>query len=225
MFFSLVKNLPILRVRFVYFCQVWAVAKWIGVFPHIFAQNICIYQNLVFVSCTHRDLYLINQSQAFMHRLSIKVAKSSCCTGHKERTERKSSLSGDQGGAVQLRLAATHISRSQCHNIAAATLVHRTLTFERPAPSCLWDLRADDQVPLVPSSTPSCSWSWILLSAQDKQVTTLSPSQLAARQQQRGQFEAAAATWGKAIIQRSAIIRRRERQKREKIDVLSSLQQ
>ena len=61
--------------------------------------------------------------------------------------------------------------------------------------------------------------------AQDRQVTTLSLSQLAARQQQRGQFEAAAATWGKAIIQRSAIIRRRERQKREKIDVLSSLQQ
>ena len=93
-----------------------------------------------------------------MHRLSIKVAKSSCCTGHKERTERKSSLSGDQGGAVQLRLAAAHISRSQCHNIAAAALVHRTLTFEPPAPSCLWDLRADHQGPLVPSSTPFCRW-------------------------------------------------------------------
>ena len=108
-----------------------------------------IYQNLVFVSCTHRDLYLINQSQAFMHRLSIKVAKSSCCTGHKERTERKSSLSGDQGGAVQLRLAATHISRSQCHNIAAATLVHRTLTFEPPAPSCF-----SEQIIRVPRCPP-----------------------------------------------------------------------
>ena len=128
-----------------------------------------------------------------------------------------------------VKIAATHISRSQCHNIAAATLVHRTLTFEPPAPSCLWDLRADHQGHLVPSSTPSCRWGsagaesyW---EAQDRQVTTLSLSQLAARQQQRGQFEAAAATWGKAIIQRSAIIRRWERQKREKIDVLSSLQQ
>ena len=84
-----------------------------------------------------------------MHRLSIKVAKSSCCTGHKERTERKSSLSGDQGGAVQLRLAATHISRSQCHNIAAATLVHRTLTFEPPAPSCF-----SEQIIRVPRCPP-----------------------------------------------------------------------
>ena len=64
-------------------------------------------------------------------------------------------MSGDQGGAVQLRLAAAHISRSQCHNIAAATLVHRTLTFEPPAPSCLWDLRADHQGPLEPSATPA----------------------------------------------------------------------
>ena len=50
---------------------------------------------------------------------------------------------------MQLRLAATHISRSQCHNIAAATLVHRTLTFEPPAPSCF-----SEQIIRVPWNPP-----------------------------------------------------------------------
>ena len=182
-----------------------------------------IYQNLVFVSCTHRDLYLIyaplvNQGcKVFMlHRSQRKngeekffVQWSRRCRAVKTCRDSYFQISMSQHCSSDLGSPHTHLWAS-CSFLLVGSQSRSSGSLGALLNSIL-QLRL--------------SWSWILLSAQDRQVTTLSLSQLAARQQQRGQFEAAAATWGKAIIQRSAIIRRRERQKREKIDVLSSLQQ
>ena len=94
-------------------------------------------QNLVFVSCTHRDLYLM-----YLYLIYAPLVNQGCKVFMLYRSQRKNGEEkffvrwSRRCRAVQLRLAATHISRSQCHNIAAATLVHRTLTFEPPAPSC-----------------------------------------------------------------------------------------
>ena len=181
-------------------------------------------QNLVFVSCTHRDLYLIyaplvNQGcKVFMlHRSQRKNGEEKFFVRWSRRCRR---------AVKTCRNSYFQISMSQhCSSDLGSPHTHlwASCSFLLVGSQSRW---SGSLGALLNSILPvRFSWSWILLSAQDKQVTTLSPSQLAARQQQRGQFEAAAATWGKAIIQRSAIIRRRERQKREKIDVLSSLQQ
>ena len=185
-----------------------------------------IYQNLVFVSCTHRDLYLM-----YLYLIYAPLVNQGCKVFMLHRSQRKN---GEEKFFVRWsrRCRAVKTCRDSYFQISMSQ--HCSSDLGSPH-THLW---ASCSFLLVGSQSRSSgslgallnsilqvrpSWSWILLSAQDRQVTTLSPSQLAARQQQRGQFEAAAATWGKAIIQRSLCDNQTARKAEEREDRCSQL--
>lgn len=179
-------------------------------------------QNLVFVSCTHRDLYLIYAP----------LVNQGCKVFMLHRSQRKN---GEEKFFVQWsrRCRAVKTCRDSYFQISMSQ--HCSSDLGSPH-THLWAscsfllLRADHQGPLEPSSTPSCSWGpagaescsqdrtgrwqhWVLASwplGNSSEASSRLPLQLGGKQSYKGL---------------SAIIRRRERQKREKIDVLSSLQQ